>query len=124
MTDREMLELAAKAAGLVVVRSRLDDPAVNDFLIRDSARNQHQTLGPWSPLTDDGDCARMEAALGIDVRWGFYVYNTDGSEEQIGVICGDYHGTLNAVEPYGADKQAARRLASTRVAAMMGEAMP
>ncbi len=33
MTDRELLESAAKAAGLTVIRSRLDDPLQRDMLI-------------------------------------------------------------------------------------------
>jgi hypothetical protein len=66
-TDRQLLESAAKAAGIVVERSRLDDPAHRDMLIQDSARNQHQKFGPWNPLTDDGDALRLAVALQMDV---------------------------------------------------------
>lgn len=44
MTDRELLELAAKAAGY-------------DLLVRDN----------WNPLTDDGDALRLAVKLQIDV---------------------------------------------------------
>lgn len=115
MTDRELLEFAAKAAGRVVEGF---STAKGLLLAQGDGVSAW-----WNPLTNDGDCSRLEAALEIDVRWGHDVYNTDGTSP-IGVMCGDYHGILNAVEPYGADKQAARRLASTRVAAMMGEAKP
>jgi hypothetical protein len=69
----------------------------------------------WNPLTDDGDCARLEAAAGIDVYW--------------------YEGGVTAVAPdkctiterYAghdlSDRQAARRLASTRAAAEVGRNM-
>jgi hypothetical protein len=40
-TDRALLEAAAKAAGIVVVRSRLDDPLNADMLIEISVEKQH-----------------------------------------------------------------------------------
>lgn len=64
MTDRELLEAAAEAAGIKVVRSRLDDPMNRDFLIENSPRNREQAAGPWSPLTDDGDAFRLAVKLG------------------------------------------------------------
>lgn len=33
MNDREMLELAAKAAGIQIIRSRLNDPLWRDMLV-------------------------------------------------------------------------------------------
>jgi hypothetical protein len=56
MTDREMLELAAKAAGYRVIETRghallLADPPVL-----------------WNPLTDDGDALRLAVRLGISVH--------------------------------------------------------
>ena len=65
MTDRELLEQAAKAAGIAVVRARLHDPACQDFLIRGSVRNPYQDLGPWNPLADDGDALRLAVNLSI-----------------------------------------------------------
>ena len=51
MTDRELLELAAKAAGY--------------------ERNSAGPIGPceWNPLTDDGDALRLAVKLGIDLEW-------------------------------------------------------
>lgn len=109
---RELLEAAARAGGIVVIRSRLDDPTCNDLLVADSARNPSQSCGPWNSQADDGDCARLEAVLGIDVEW-----------QRIGVVAtkreNDGHDVI-CREPYdyhGGDKRAARRMASTRVAA-------
>ncbi|MFN7883092.1 MAG: hypothetical protein ACK5PF_08785 [bacterium] len=65
MSDRELLELAAKAAGIEVMRSRLDDPMQQDMLVRQSARNAHHNNGPWNPLTDDGDALRLAVKLGM-----------------------------------------------------------
>ena len=47
MTDRELLELAAKAAGLEVVT-----PTMLKY-------------GQWNPLTDDGDALRLAVKLRI-----------------------------------------------------------
>ena len=47
MTDRELLELAAKAAGLEVVT-----PTMLKY-------------GQWNPLTDDGDALRLAVKLNL-----------------------------------------------------------
>jgi len=49
MTDRELLEAAAKAAGVFVWPD-----------VYDSERGLHHgTCGWWNPLTDDGDALRL-----------------------------------------------------------------
>lgn len=68
MTDRELLEAAAKASGIEVMRSRLDDPMQRDMLVRNSARNMHHENGAWNPLTDDGDALRLAVKLRIDLH--------------------------------------------------------
>lgn len=74
MADKELLELAAKAAGLMVQRSRLDDPVHCDFLIDgDGERNKGQLAYPWNPLADDGDALRLAATLRIKVTPGKHV---------------------------------------------------
>jgi len=65
--DRELLELAANAAGINVIRCRLSDPGCLDMLIANSARNPYQVAGPWNPLTDDGDALRLAVKLLIQV---------------------------------------------------------
>lgn len=114
MNKRELLEMAAKAAGLVYVAGT-DDEWVDDgeggitgpFKFRDGP----VLLYDWNPLEDDGDCARMEAKIGIDVVW--YAIEVNSSTEE----CSLY-------EQYNGDKQAARRMASLRVAAEIGKYMP
>jgi hypothetical protein len=74
VTDRELLEAAARAAGLTVLRSRLDDPLWRDLLI--DMRPQFPQASGWNPLTDDGDALRLAVRLGIADLGNFY----DGDE--------------------------------------------
>jgi hypothetical protein len=65
-TDKELLEYAAKAAGLSVVRIRLDDPFFRDMLL---PAEEGQGVG-WNPLTDDGDAFRLMVKLQLDSQFG------------------------------------------------------
>ena len=66
MTDRELLELAAKAAGLEF------DPTAKTahglMIVRDGAVCQSDQV-LWNPLTDDGDALRLAVKLRMDVEW-------------------------------------------------------
>lgn len=116
MTDRELLEAAAEAAGIKVVRSRLDDPLNRDFLIEDSPRNREQAAGPWNPLTDDGDALRLftkmpfremyVSKIGVTVSW-----RREGSHH--GLKCDEY------ANEHGGDLNAATRRAIVRAAAAL-----
>jgi hypothetical protein len=118
MTDRELLELAAKAAGIAVVRSRLDDPMNSDFLVVGSVRNHEQRNGPWNPLADDGDALRLAVKL---KKFPHLLHDGDG------VITG-YEAKRNSfspiIEQFGDDPDAATRRAIVRAAAEIGKAMP
>ena len=102
MTDRELLELAAKAAGY-----QIDGPASKymvqgytfDSLLRLNEQGGHSV---WNPLTNDGDALRLAVKLGIDI-----------SKSQV-----DYWDK-NSTDPY-----AATRRAIVRAAAEIGKAMP
>ena len=110
MTDRELLELAARAAGIYVVRSRLDDPIHADFLIKPSARNPHHDIGQWNPLTDDGDALRLAVKLSFDIH-------IDSNLTEVIY--------LNVTtEAHLGDPFAATRLAIVRAAADIGKTMP
>lgn len=70
----------------------------------------------WNPLADDGDCARMEAALRINIEWW--------DHEVLAVKV-----RLSPVTRYEKffnhrDKNAARRRAAVRLAAELGRKMP
>ena len=64
MTDKELLELAAKAAGYLLED---DDDEGLSWVVWDENNNPTD----WNPLTDDGDALRLAVKLGINVptRW-------------------------------------------------------
>jgi len=122
MTDREMLELAAKAAGHEVARSRLTDPLHRDMLIRHDSRNPGQDFSAWNPLADDGDALRLAVKLRIDLLM-------DGPGVQSPTV--EAIGNTGAeVQPFAiealdtTDPFAATRRAITRAAAEIARQMP
>ncbi len=108
MTDRELLELAAKAAGLEIHKqiqakrdSSIDPEAAGLFIVNGSTW--------WNPLTDDGDALRLAVKLQIDIAFEGYpdiVWSDD-----------------NWSEPAGSDRYAATRRAIVRAAAEIGKGM-
>ena len=100
-TEREQLELAAKACWIEIDHWRGDMPMVN---ICEHDASEYQA---WNPLHDDGDCARMEAQLGIDVKWyksGVIAHIRDtGIQSEVFIN-------------HASDKNAARRAASVAIA--------
>jgi hypothetical protein len=104
-TDRELLELAAKAA---------NEPLQYDTF--GQSADAERVYCYWNPRTDDGDCARMEAALSLNVQW-YPAMVLVGPEK-----CGPTTGIMFAeyFDNHDGDKNAARRLASTRAAAEIG----
>lgn len=109
-TDRELLELAAKAAGIDLLWSSEDEV---------SPRLADNRFWPWNPLSDDGDALRLAVNLRITPD-----FDTD---EGKGVFTGyearikSYHPIL---EKFGDDDCAATRRAIVRRAAEIGKAMP
>lgn len=101
MTDRELEELAAKAAGYNIVEA--ESP---DRLLLIGADNIGRR---WNPLTDDGDALRLAVTLRLEV----YIHETDTR-----AIDGNLIATVG--ESHGNDKFAATRRAITRAAAEIG----
>jgi hypothetical protein len=101
MIDKELLELAAKAAGVECKKTPIG------FYLLDEDRN-------WNPLTDDGDALRLAVKLKIDVKhYDDYV---------VGWFDGGYIGTGKIM--YEGEPYEATRRAITRAAAAIGEGMP
>lgn len=114
MNDRELLELAAKAAGIAVVRSRLEDPLCMDMCVERSFRNKGQIAGPWNPLTDDGDALRLAVKLNLQPRQGVNL---------VSVLRPDKGGNDENYRDHGGDPCAATRRAIVRAAAEIGRTM-
>jgi hypothetical protein len=65
MTDRELIEKAAKAAGLE--QGKWDEETgCWKYQFRSPLTNMHL----WNPLTDDGDALRLAVHLQIDIGYG------------------------------------------------------
>ncbi len=117
MTDKELLEAAARAAGIEVVRSRLSDPINKDMLVIASSRNPFQATGPWNPLTDDGDALRLAVKLKIPLRFPDWanIARTWGAKEDP-----DFYE--EHADDHNGDLAAASRRAIVRAAASIGQA--
>ncbi len=83
MNDRELLELAAKAAGIsgVFVARYAADGYPHDFV--GIGRNSATIAPLWNPLTDAGDALRLAFELGMTVDMGamIIVFGDDPSSE-------------------------------------------
>ena len=67
MTDRELLELAAKAGGIIGEYESWTGQGFKDGIRQ--VINGAKCLRPWNPLADDGDALRLAAHLKIDIEW-------------------------------------------------------
>lgn len=88
-TDRELLELAAKAAG---AQPYDWDTSGDGLFIRDGkpvilAGGDHD--GDWNPLTDDGDAFRLLIALQRNGRVICLSVGRDRSACEFNYVCGD-----------------------------------
>lgn len=107
MSDRELLELAAKAAG-VEIHGWFGDYA-NDILFADIGPDE---VIEWNPLTDDGDAFRLAVKLGLMV---------DTSCQPALILCAGPCG-IGLEESARADPYAATRRAIVRAASEIGGA--
>ena len=109
-TDRELLELAAKAAGLPYTKPTEDYDGSLGLEVGDNPMRTRS----WNPLTDDSDALRLAVKLKIrfevHLRWPYvaaFAPNTIGRFE----------------ESKDDDPYAATRRAIVRAAAAIGEGM-
>lgn len=111
MTDRELIEAAAKAAGYVVSPTGRTD---GNFLVL--TNNDGDFV--WNPLTDDGDAFRLACKLGVTID---YEQDDRGNEDAAWAYREGSRGTVVA---FGADRYAATRRAIVRAAAAIGGQKP
>jgi hypothetical protein len=115
MTDKELLTMAAKAAGFELAWGGPDG---------DMARRT-DTWDARSSSTKPGDAMRLAVKLGIQV--GPYPIFSEPKHSAFArkrVLTDDDAIEFSAIELYGGDPDAATCLAITRVAADIGRAMP
>src|SRR5574340_602466 len=112
MTDRELLELAAKAVGYKP-HSWID--GIQRLLVED---DDGPGL-PWNPLVDDGDALRLAVKLGIKAGYDSNTPPELGLPRECGIAVAP-NGKWFAEA--GKDKYAATRRAIVRAAA--GKAIP
>jgi hypothetical protein len=105
MVDRELLKLAAKAAGIEI------DPI--------DAAHEPENWCNWNPLEDDGDALRLAVKLSINIQ---HETLTDSPFYET-VNCGLYgeNSPEWCEEIKGKDPYAATRRAIVRAAAEIGE---
>jgi|SRR5690625_2555191 len=115
ITDRELLEMAAKAAGLIIV-SEDDDLNIRVMGPYD-VKEIDSTGEDWNPLFDDGDALRLAVKLDmiIDIDTGECATSVDYT-----TLLGDF--VLR--EGHRFDPYAATRRAIVRAAAEMGRDKP
>lgn len=70
-TDREQLELAAKAANLAVEWHRWPSTSRGGFYILNGLISECSgpCYNPWNPLTDDGDRYRLARTLNMNIEF-------------------------------------------------------
>ena len=105
MTDRELLELAAKAAGI----NAKWYSATGYFMRLGSGCG----LTRWEPLTNDGDALRLAVKLNMSV-------DIDSHENSTYTYAGNVP-RVYAMENWCDDKDAATRRAIVRAAAKIGK---
>lgn len=109
MSDRELLELAAKVAG-------------RSFAFGKDWHDEGQIYldgRQWNPLTDDGDALRLAVKLKLAIRpLEKCVFVESDPETLLG------QSQFSELEMYGHDPYIATRRAIVRAAAEIGKAMP
>lgn len=118
MKDRELLELAAKAAGIVALRWGIDKPE------RQISGEGEFVGATWNPLEDDGDALRLAVELKLSI---FLPEGDDGDFAVASVpdgVLDDFGETWIQESVKDGDKLAATRRAIVRAAAEIGRSVP
>jgi hypothetical protein len=109
MTDKQLLELAAKAAGIELTWNAMVNAERHPIINYVDA----YTYDEWNPLTDDGDALRLAVKLSLDI----YQFKT--CVEIVSPVYG-----IDAIKEYfGDDNHYTTRRAIVRAAAEIGKEM-
>ncbi|HEJ1456490.1 TPA: hypothetical protein SLU67_002757 [Pseudomonas aeruginosa] len=119
MNDRELLELAARAAGIKARWFRVNQwRQVGGHKMQTGQEDVFGThhSKPWNPLTDDGDALRLAVKLRLDITF----YN---GFQEVAAEPSNGDGMNPSQEVFTEDPYAATRRAITRAAAEIGKSM-
>lgn len=113
-TDRELLELAARAAGIEYDPEKSKPHPVSGawhglWLVYRREPSEYDRRY-WHPLTDDGDALRLMTKLNLHVT-------SSSTDAWVSAL------RITSIEPLGDDPYAATRRAITRAAAEIGREM-
>lgn len=111
MTDKELLELAAKAAKIPYTKPTEDYDGSLGLAV---GSNPMRTM-TWNPLTDDGDALRLAVKLEIAI------YPTDYEKKPSAQAY--WPNSPGASAPHNNDPYAATRRAIVKAAAEIGKEM-
>jgi hypothetical protein len=126
-SDRELLKLAAKAAGVRYDINRVTPNPISGaffglWLLFDHEPGE-STRRYWNPLTEDGDAFRLMVAIGANPAAGFVTVNLPDANDPWAVVrwmdeCGTEKSKSNDPDP-----ATAVRLSIVRAAAEIGRRM-
>lgn len=114
MNNKELLELAALAAGVTGTYRALDSDFEGKF---SEGISEHYGYKWWNPLDDDGDAVRLMVVLRLDILWA--------EHERSVVVCNDSSNDDPVTEKvrFTTDPLSATRRAIVRAAAEIGKSM-
>lgn len=110
--DRELMELAAKAAG--IAGEWHEYHGFQRYVHDPDAYSHEKPSAPWKPLSDDGDALRLAVKLNLTISNSKLQKNSCAS-------CIDVSGI--SLNNHGEDPYASTRRAIVRAAAAIGESM-
>ena len=111
MTDKQLLELAARACGIKLNWHNGYSVDVTGW----HPMNNIHGAKEWNPLIDDGDALRIAVKLSMGISIPLANKRTD--------VCTFGRPTANQIEGHGSDPCAATRRAIVRAAAAIEEAL-
>ena len=123
-SDRELLELAAKAAGIPYIKP---GPEYSGIYGLQAGSDNPMRCCTWNPIADDGDALRLAVKLGISIT-PYPIYN-DEARHSVIAKQRRHSDTLREANPtevielHDGDPAAAWRRAIVRCAAEIGKAM-
>lgn len=131
-TDRELLELAAKAAGVTGAYGKYQgdmyDPDCGQVGICVYTTGRGDPSYLWNPLIDDGDALRLAVKLGLAViPYPIYAHPKHSvivkQYDHRAVLREESDVVIDEIEVFGTDPMAATRRTIVRAAAIVWEKM-